>query len=196
MAGNEPLNGKNMLENWRKSVIGLIRLAESNLKLAKSEFVAMNYKGAVDAAATSIENISRALLHCYGEKPDLNSCQEEPLRLLARRFEGNERVQFEKAIDEAVRIYRNKVVDTYLSEKNIQVQILNKVGTERIVKAAVKIVAQFRRIIDQHFATEIAELSEKCPKCSALTINIWAFEKHAIAYTCDICGHSWIQPTQ
>jgi len=84
----------------------------------------------------------------------------------------------------------------FLSEKNVQVQILNKVGTERIVKATVKIVAQFRRIIDQHFATEIAELSEKCPKCSALTINIWAFEEQATAYRCDICGHKWTQPTQ
>jgi DNA-directed RNA polymerase subunit M/transcription elongation factor TFIIS len=192
--GNEPLNGKNILENWRKSVLGLIRLAESNLQLAKSQAAVMNYKGAVEAAATSIENVSRALLHCYGEKPDLNSGQEEPLRLLARRLQGEERAQFEKAIDEAVQLYRNKIVEAYLSEKSIQAGLLNEARTQQIVEIAMKIVAQFRRIMDEHFGTEIAELSEKCTKCGALNIGVWAFDTRGATYQCNICGYKWIQP--
>jgi len=145
-AGNEPLNVKDILENWRKSLLGLIRLAESNLQLAKSQAGVMNYKGAVEAAATSVENVSRALLHCYGEKPDLNSGQEEPLRLLARRLQGEERAQFEKAIDEAVQLHRNKIVEAYLSEKSIEAPLLNEVRTQRILETAGKIFAQFKRI--------------------------------------------------
>jgi len=195
-AENESLNGKNILENWRKSVLGLIRLAESNLQLAKSQAAVMNYKGAVEAGATSIENVSRALLHCYGEKPDLNSGQEEPLRLLARRLQGEERAQFEMAIDEALQLYMNKIVEAYLSEKSIQSTLLNEARTQQIVETAMKIVAQFRRIMVEHFGTEIAELREKCTKCGALNISIWAFDPRGAAYQCNVCGYKWIQPTR
>lgn len=192
---SEAVNGKNLLENWRKSIIGLIKLAESNLQTAKLQAAMMNHKAVAEAAATGVENVSRALLHCYGEKPDLSSGQEEPLRLLARRLQGEERAQFEKAIDEAVQLCRNKIVQAYLSKRNIQAPLLNEAKTQQILETATKIVSQFRQIIDEHFATEIPELREKCPKCGALSIGVWTFGPQGSRYQCNVCSHKWIQPT-
>jgi DNA-directed RNA polymerase subunit M/transcription elongation factor TFIIS len=193
-ARNEPLNNNKILENWRKSILGLIKLAENNLQRAEFYITTMNYKEAVDAAATSIENISRALLHCYGEKPDPNSCQEEPLRIVARRLQVEERARFEKAVDEAVQIYRNKIFGTCLLENGVQISFLNEARTRQTVEIATKIVVQFRQIIEEHFGTEIAELSEKCPKCGALSISLWAFNIQGATYQCNICSHKWTQP--
>ena len=194
-ATNETVNGKSLLENWRNSILGLVRLAESNLQFAKSQAIMMNHRAAAEAAATSVENLSRALLHCYGEKPDLNAGQEEPLRLLARRFQGDERARFEKAIDEAAQLCRNKIVQAYLSEKGIQAPLLSGTRTHQIIETAMKIGTQFRQIIDEHFATEIPELRERCPKCGALNIGVWSFNAEGSAYQCNVCSHKWIQPT-
>jgi DNA-directed RNA polymerase subunit M/transcription elongation factor TFIIS len=195
-AGNDVVDSKNLLENWRRSIIGLVRLAESNLQVAKSQAAMMNHKAAAELAATSVENVSRALLHCYGEKPDQNPGQEEPLKLLARRLRGEEKAQFERAIGEAVQLNRNRIVQAYLSEKRIQAPVLSEERTQQILETATKIVTQFREIIDEHFATEIPELDEKCPKCGALTVGLWTFGPQGSSYQCNTCGHRWILPTQ
>ena len=191
----EIVNGKNLVEDWRKSILGLIKLAETNLQFGKSQAAIMNHKVAVEAAVTSVENISRALLHCFAEKPDLDSGQEEPLRLLARRLQGEERAQFEKAVDEAAQLYRNKIVQAYLSEKNIEAPILDAARTQQILEAAAWVVTQFRQIMDEHFATEIPELRERCPSCRAVSISLWTFNSQEATYHCYVCGHKWIQPT-
>jgi hypothetical protein len=193
---NETFNGKRFIENWRQSVVGLIKLAESNLQIAKSQAAILNHKASAEAAATSVENVSRALLHCFGEKPDLNSGQEEPLRLLARRLQGEERARFERAIDEAVQLCRNKIVQSYLSEKNIQAPLLNTAKTQQILETAMRIVNQFKQIIDEHFATEIPELRERCPKCGAINITLWTFGSQGSTYQCYVCSYKWVQPTQ
>lgn len=193
--GSETVNGKNLVENWEKSVLGLIKLADSNLQRAKSQIAMMNYKGAAEAAATSVENVSRALLHCYGEKPDLNSGQEEPLRLVARRLQGEERAQFEKAIGEVVQLCRNKMVEAYFSENGVQGPFLSEAGTKQVLETAMKIVTHFKQLIDVHFGTEIPELSERCPKCGTLNIGVWAFGPQGATYQCNMCSHKWIQPT-
>lgn len=191
---NEPLNSNKILEDWRKSILGLIKLAENNLQIAECYFTTMNYKEAVDAAATSVENISRALLHCYGEKPYPNSDQEEPLRIVARRLQGEEKVRFEKTVDEVVQIYHNKIFLTCLLENGTQVSLLDKERTRQTVEIARKVVFQFRRIMEEHFGMEIAELSEKCPRCGALSISLWAFNIKEATNQCNICRHKWIQP--
>jgi HEPN domain-containing protein len=194
-AGNDAVDVKKILENFRRSVTGLIRLAESNLQAARTQAAMMNYKGAAELAATSVENVSRALLHCYGEKPDQSAGQEEPLRLLARRLQGDEKARFEKAIGEAAQLYRNKLVQAYLSEKGIRAPLLSEDRTQQMLETASRIVAQFRQIIDEHFAAEIPELDERCPKCGALTLGVWSFGPQGSSYQCNICGHKWIQPT-
>ena len=189
------VNGKNLIDNWRKAVTGLVRLAESNLQAAESQATMNNYKAAAELAARSIENASRALLHCYGEKPDQDSGQEEPLKLLARRLQGDEKAQFEKAIGEAVQLYRDKIVQADLSEKCNQTPLLRKEKTQQMLETATRIVAQFRRIIDEHFTTEIPDLGERCPKCGASTIVLWAFGPEGSNCQCSRCRHRWIQPT-
>jgi HEPN domain-containing protein len=194
-AGNDAVDVKRFLENFRRSIVGLVRLAESNLQTARTQATMMNHKVAAELAATSVENVSRALLHCYGEKPDQSAGQEEPLRLVARRLHGEERARFEKAIDEAVQLYRSKIVQAYLSEKGIRAPLLSEDRTQQILETASRIVAQFRQIVDEHFAAEIPELDEKCPKCGALTLGVWSFGPTGSSYQCNICGHKWIQPT-
>jgi len=195
-AEDEPVNSWSLIENWRKSIVGLIKLAESNLHTAKFQASVINHKAVAEAAATSVENISRALLHCYGEKPDLNSGQEEPLRLLARRFQGQEKVRFEKAIDEVVQLCRNRIVQACLAKRNIQAPLLTEARTKQIVETAVRIFTQFRQIIDEHFATEMPELREGCPNCHALNITLWAFSPQGSTHQCGVCGHKWIEPSQ
>ncbi|MEM3731883.1 MAG: hypothetical protein QXE74_08990 [Candidatus Bathyarchaeia archaeon] len=185
---------KNIVENWRKSIVGLIKLAESNLKLAKSHLATQNYRGAVNAAITSVENISRALLHGFGEKPDPSLGQEEPLMMVARRLRGEERARFERMVKEAAKICRNKISEELPLEHDTSTLLLAEGKARRIVTAATNVVNEFKRIIQEHFGTEIAELSEKCPKCQSLTISVWAFNQHGTNYQCEICGHKWIQP--
>ena len=192
--GNGVVNGRDLLENWRRSLIGLVRLAEKNLQAAECQATMMNYRMAGELAATSVENVSRALLHCYGEKPEQAPGQEESLRLLARRFQGEEKAQFERTIGETVQPRRNKIVQGYLWEKGIQVPLLSQQRTREALDTATRIVAQFRRIIDEHFATEIPELGERCPKCSSLSVSLWAFGAEGSHYQCSSCRHRWMQP--
>jgi uncharacterized protein (UPF0332 family) len=193
---SERVSGKSLIENWRKSIVGLVRLAESNLQVARSLLAIREYNRAVKAAATSVENISRALLHCYGEKPDLHAGQEESLRLVARRLKGEEKAQFEKAVEGAVQLFRNKVVQAYLLKRSILAPFLSQSRTEQILETAARIVTQFTQIIDEHFATEIPELREKCPQCGAVNITLWGFGSQGATYQCNTCRHKWVQPTQ
>jgi hypothetical protein len=193
--GNGAVDVKKILENWRRSIVGLVRLAESNLQAARTQAAMKNHKAAAELATTSVENVSRALLHCYGEKPDQSAGQEEPLRLLARRLQGEEKARFERAIGEVEQLYRNKIIQAYLSEKGIRAPLLSGDRTQQILETATRIVSQFRQIIDEHFATEIPELDEGCPKCGALTVGVWTFGPAGSSYQCNICGHKWIQPT-
>lgn len=194
-AGNDAVDVKKFLENWRRSIVGLVRLAESNLLAARTQAAMMNHKATAELSVTSVENVSRALLHCYGEKPDQSAGQEEPLRLLTRRFQGEEKARFEKMIGEAAQLYRNKIIQAYLSEKGIRAPLLSGDRTQQILETATRIVAQFRQIIDEHFATEIPEFGEGCPNCGALTVGVWTFGPQGSSYQCNICGNKWIQPT-
>jgi len=192
---NERVSPKELLETWRKSIVGLVRLAQGNLALARQRLEAGDYEAAVEGAVTSVENISRALMHCYGEKPELNLGQEEALRLLCRRFIGNEKIEFEKAIVDVVQLYHNKIVQRYRSKHNIGFCFLHtETRTRLILGSASKIVALFAQIIDEHFATEIPELGEACPKCHALDVSVWSFNGGTANYTCNLCRHKWIQP--
>lgn len=190
---DDAVSSRTLVGTWRRSVVGLVRLAQRNVTYAKQRLDVGDCKTAVDAAVTSVENVSRALLHCYGEKPLLSSGQEEALKLVCLRFRGNEKVEFERAFEEVVRLYRNKVVQGYLLTHNLGTFLFNKTRASVIVDSASRIVALFARIIDEHFATEIPELREVCPKCHGLDVSMWSFSNGAANYTCNLCGHRWIE---
>jgi HEPN domain-containing protein len=191
---NGAVSTENMLAVWRRSIPGLVKLAQRNLTYAKQRLDTGDYKTAVEAAVTSVENMSRALLHCYGEKPETNSGQEETLKLLSLRFKGNERIQFERAIEDIIRLHQNKIVHRYLVIHNISTFLHSRARATTIFDSASRINNVFERIIDEHFATEIPELREVCPKCRALDISVWSFNGNAVSYSCNLCHHRWAQP--
>jgi len=151
-------NTKVLVEKWRKSIIGLVRLAEKNLELARERLELKYHKTAIQAASTSVENIARALIHCYGDKPDDSSGQEEALWMLSRRLEANEKRDFEKAIDTVARIGYNRSALTYLSKHNVQTQLFDETRARQILDSASKIVSLFKNMLIEHFGEEMPAL--------------------------------------
>lgn len=150
--------GNTLVETWRKSIVGLVKLADRNLQSARQHLTAGNYRATIQTASTSVENIARALIHCCGDKPDSGSGQEEALRILSRRFEGEGKIEFEKALDKVARISHNRIVLKYTSRHNVQTQLFDETRTRQILESASKIVSLFKRIITEHFGEEIPEL--------------------------------------
>jgi uncharacterized protein (UPF0332 family) len=140
--------------------VGLIKLADKNLVAAKQNLEMENYEGAIQTASTSVENIARALIHCFGGKPDPESGQEEALKMLSRMFRGEEKDEFEKAIEAIAYINCNKKILECLPA-DIRIQLFNeaKMAAE-IVKSASKIVNLFKQMNINIFAAEIPELVE------------------------------------
>lgn len=186
-------NGRILVENWRKSVVGLMKLAEQKLAAAKQHLIARDYERAIQAASTSVENISRALIHCFGEKPLLGSGQEEVLKMLAKRFKGGERGEFEEAADAISHIDQNKTALNDLSRRNVANQLFNGAKARQIVESASRIVDLFKHIITERFITELPEL-EVCPKCHSMNIAVWGFTGEGARYNCQNCRHKWSEP--
>ncbi|MEM4704490.1 MAG: hypothetical protein QXJ02_05410, partial [Candidatus Bathyarchaeia archaeon] len=182
-----------LLQNWKSSIAGLIDLAQKNLASADWYLKKGNYDLAVEFAATSTENMSRALLYCYGEKPELRSGQEEALRLLARRrFREAESKSFQMTIEEYYKVYKNNLVSKYLKARKLSATfIFTPNRTALIVQAASNVVTGFDRIICENFETEIPELGERCPKCFSMATGVLGFDKTIVNYVCYSCGNSW-----
>lgn len=88
-----------LLDDWRRSIVGLIALSERNMKSAEDLFKTGNETAAVRLARIAVDNMARALIHCCGGKPDSDSGQEEVLRMLSLRFKADTRTAFENATD-------------------------------------------------------------------------------------------------
>ncbi len=142
-------NTRSVLRNWRRSIAGLVRLAVKNLETAKELATEKNYCEAVSVAATSVENIARAFLHCYGGRPNLNSGQEEALRMISARL-CDERTKFELAIQNVA--YINTVKDV------LRTSTINKKEAKKVVTIASNIIEQFSRNMFENFSKEIPEL--------------------------------------
>jgi len=107
-----------LIEQWKRSITGLTRLAHQNLNIAREILKQKNYEGATKAASTSVENIARALIHCFGDKPNPTSGQEEPLKIIANRFAGDERTEFKEAINNLPNLPHNHAILKYLPLHN------------------------------------------------------------------------------
>lgn len=148
-----------VVRNWRKTVLGLINLAEQNLESAKIRFETRNYVATVRAASTSVENIARALIYCCGGRPEPVADQEEALRILSRRFKGTERTEYEKAVDNVALISQNRIAQNFLLKHNMQTQLFDENETKQILEHASKTVNLFKRIISKHFEQELKHWS-------------------------------------
>jgi DNA-directed RNA polymerase subunit M/transcription elongation factor TFIIS len=191
----EPFS-RNVVQTWRGSVVGLVRLAERNLRYAKQRLERMDDETAVELAMTSVENVSRALLHCYGDKPDLGSGQVEALTMLDRRFSGQERIQYQQAVQKIAQVYRSRLAHKELLKPYTDCT-LNQTRAktaESILDTASEVFFHFSRIIRENFAAEIPQLGENCPKCHTLDVSVMCHMDRTTRYACTVCGHSWDEP--
>jgi len=192
---NEVVSTKALVETWKESIVGLIRLAQINLARAEQCMDRGDYRAAVESALTSTENVSRALLHCYGEKPYTGSGQGEALGLLVRRFTGKESAEFEKAVEEISRLNESRVVQGDSTTPKLDHSFMFTRAIARpTLDSASRVVNLFSHIIDENFAAEIPELRETCPKCHSMEVGVMSFNETAVSYTCQRCRHSWIEP--
>ncbi|HVP16952.1 MAG TPA: hypothetical protein VMT42_06270 [candidate division Zixibacteria bacterium] len=193
--GDEVVSTKALVETWKESIVGLIRLAQINLSRAEQWMDRGDYTAAVEYALISTENISRALLHCYGEKPETSSGQGEALELLVRRFTGKESAELEKAVKEISRLNESRVAqgDSTTPKMDHSFTFTRAIARPTIDSAS-RIVNLFSHIIDENFAAEIPELRETCPKCHSMEVGVMSFNETAVSYTCQRCRHSWIEP--
>jgi hypothetical protein len=181
---NDEAKQKTLINNWRKSIAGLVRLADQNLRLAKQHMMAQKTDEAIQTAATSVENITHAVIHCYGGKPDTDQGQEEALRLLRVRLDGDESEEFEKAI-------RDVALVDMAARVNKQTPQSSERDAEQLLDTASRITMLFKRHLTDHFATEIPELGDKCPKCQSLDISRWLSNQHTVNVECHTCNHKW-----
>lgn len=191
----ETVHTKALVDTWKNSIAGLIRLAQTNLRSANQYMEAGDFWAAMQHALTSAENISRALLHCYGEKPEQSSGQEEALKLLAMRLRRKAPADYEKAIQEFshLGVSGASMKSQATGRQDISLPP-TKARAKQVIASAAKIVSLFSRIIDEHFATEIPELPGVCPKCHTMDSAVVAFNETLVAYTCPQCRYSWSQP--
>jgi hypothetical protein len=189
-------DGKTLMLTWRKQILELVKLAQKNLTSAKELAAETATEVAVDAALRSVENVSRALLYCFGEKPETCTGQEEPLRLLAHRFKGTLSINFQKTVEETIRLHQNRARYVELGRANTEGQFnyaRAKLG-EEIIECAASIFAKLRQTMDESVADEIPELREACPNCRGLDLSMMTFNEIEVKYTCKLCRHTWNEP--
>jgi hypothetical protein len=175
---------KAMRDEWKQSVIGLLRLSDQNLMLAKAHMTMKDFKSAIQTAGTSVENITRALIHCYGGKPDDDLGQEEVLKMLSRRFSGTERNTFDEMVQEVATIHistRDSLQKASCSEKDAQ-EVTNLAN---LVNTGIK------QIMIIHFTNEIPELDDRCSKCNSFDIQVRRSELQPTSFQCRSCLNSW-----
>ncbi len=182
---------QNLVETWCRSVVGLLRLADKNLQSAQGHLKLRNYRNCIMAASTSVENVARALIHCFGGKPDPDSGQQEPLRLSVSRLQNEEKARFEEAVNLVEYIDRNRRTLEHPSTNEIRSHLFDESKAKEILRSASEIISLFKRIIISHFVTEIPELGEICPKCGSSESSIWGFNELTVNYQCNVCRHNW-----
>ncbi len=181
-----------LVETWRESVAGLARLADQNLSLAKDHLSMRNHALALRHAAASLENISRALIHCLGGKPDMEGGQEEALRILSSTLPREEKTALGEAIGSMVTVNRNlRTTQDYL--KSDIALSPGQAKIEKIIGSASETVVLLRNILVQRFTSEIPSLRIACPRCQSLYSLLRARDSSygSVQRECGLCHHKW-----
>ncbi len=177
--------GANIIENWKKSIVGLVKLSDKNLTTAKRSFEIKDCRGAVQYAGTSLENISRALIHCYSGKPDNEQGQEEALRMLLCRLDEQRRLEFEAVVDDYGELITQ--IKSYVHS-----QLHGGKEAKKVMDSAKEIQIAFKQMLVDQFSVEIAELTEDtCPKCLSGDVSIWGFGPEKASSECNDCHFKW-----
>jgi HEPN domain-containing protein len=149
---------KSLCMNWRRAIVGLLGLAERNLQSGREKLILEDYANVITNAAISVENAARALIYCYGGKPNVRSGQEEPLRMLATRFPESEREEFDRAVETVARITRNRIVLKNLPAGETKQELFGKRQAKQLYNSALEVTSFFRKIIEEKFGDEIPEV--------------------------------------
>lgn len=164
-------DAKSLYINWRRAIVGLLILADRNLKSGREKLTLEHYEDAIIDTAISVENAARALIYCYGGKPNTCSGQEEPLRMLATRFPESEREDFERAVETVARIAQNRTVLKNLPPGETKQELFSKRHAKELYRSALEVTSLFNGIIEDKFGDEIPELETiKQPQSQRLSL--------------------------
>jgi hypothetical protein len=136
-------------------------LADRNFESAKAFYEQGHCAKAILTSSTGVENISRALIHCCGGKPDESPGQEEALRMLSTRFEGDERTRFEWAIRNVECINENTATLGNLSTDQVTNQLSEQAKARQVLELAIETINILREIITEKYANEIPGLGSR-----------------------------------
>jgi hypothetical protein len=156
---NQQNNAKALHQTWRRSIVGLRSLAHSHLQLANKKLQLHSYEEAIEEATTSVENIARALLYCYGDKPSPEAGQEEPLKMLAARLTGPDRIVIESAIDSISMICRKRNGLKKANSSAFTVEFFDSENTRQLVDLARSVVNTIQQVMNNRFRLEIPDLT-------------------------------------
>jgi uncharacterized protein (UPF0332 family) len=144
--------------NWGGTIVQLVKLAEENIRSAELRLKYKDYAESMRNAAVAVENVTRALLHCYGEKPNSSSGQGEALRILATRFDELRKPEFSEIVDEVIRINMNREVLRNLPKSEIRKDIFDHNHALQTIGAAKTVISAIKAIIVNEFKNEIPEI--------------------------------------
>lgn len=189
---SKPVYDKIAMLKWARSIITLIRQAEFEINDAQLQLKTEDYRSATSAVTAALEYMTKAVLYCFGEKPDAVVGELEPLKLVSLRLKEQERLKFDECIEQISRIYM--IEEELENQTNQETEtLLNTKNAPCLVDSAAKIVKAFRETLAEHFGAEIPELYETCPKCKSIYIEMWNIERTSVTYVCRLCRHIWEQ---
>jgi len=151
-----PLNPPNMVTTWKRAVNNLLQDASIRVDDAQRLLQSGDITEAVLFASLSVEKISRALLHCYGIRPNTSYGQAEGLRLLLAIDKESLNEDFQKSIAAIEEITTAKTsLDLMRSNNTDQTRFIDQPTAKHICHEATKIVTLYKKIIEKKFAQEL-----------------------------------------
>lgn len=121
---------------------------------AQKRWMLNNVVGAAFAAAEGVEKMSRALLHCYGVKPESNFGQAEALRLLLAITKESLNENLGKSV-----AFMEK-----LTALKTSTGLPNRATAKQIYDEATKTFELYKQTIQDKFGTEINEQTPQFQK--------------------------------
>lgn len=140
---------------WRSAVNNLVQSATIHMSEAKRWLQLNNTGAAVLAACMGVEKMARALLHCYGIRPEQNYGQAEALRLLQAIAKENQNERFQEKIGLVEKITAAKASMELRLRSQTATDFPDKTAAEQMFSEAANIIQFYKQIIQEKFATEL-----------------------------------------
>ena len=99
--------------------------------------------------------MARALLHCYGIRPEQNYGQAEALRLLQAIAKESQNERFQEKITIVEKITAEKASMERRLRSQTATDFLDKTAAEQMLSEAANVIQFYKQIIQEKFATEL-----------------------------------------